>query len=147
MPASKVIPKYAPKPVAREQSLNMVCQVFIASCGKDATLISQLFFLNTTNYYWLSDIDPKDNRQVANETMIRLVREVNKYCRQSKIPLGLLIIPHTSASGFDGDEIVVIPWRAISNNAIAMESVKSLMERVKAEGYEEYVVDAMTEDK
>lgn len=136
------------RPPQRDDQLAQVAATISASAGPNPTLISQLMFFNITNYWWLTSINNLETvkpSQQLDETMIRLVRQVNRHCRDTDNSLRLLILPHTSTSEFGGDEIVVIPWASVAQSATAQEAVNDIMARVTEDGYDEYVIDAKIE--
>ncbi|QYW03284.1 hypothetical protein pEaSNUABM14_00325 [Erwinia phage pEa_SNUABM_14] len=133
------------KPSSKEEAKKLVAEFLLGTIGISPTQVSQQLLLNITNYNYLTSVAysgrSTDYSQAAAH---KTVKELNEFCRKHKIQLGLLIMPHTSASEYDGDVIVAIPWEHVKNNPQIQSAVNSLFESVEADGYPQYVTDAKT---
>lgn len=133
------------RPVSPEEAKKLVVEMLLASIGVDPTILSQQMLLNIANYNYLTSIVDTGKANAANQTVLhKTVKELNAFCRLHKIPLGLLIMPHTSASDYSGDEVVAIPWESVRKNASSQSAINSLFQTVEADGYPQFVTDAKT---
>ncbi|QZE59564.1 hypothetical protein MPK66_gp320 [Erwinia phage pEa_SNUABM_2] len=140
-----VISRGGYRPVSAEEAKKLVVEMLLASIGVDPTILSQQMLLNIANYNYLTSIVDTGKANTANQTVLhKTVKELNAFCRLHKIPLGLLIMPHTSASDYSGDEVVAIPWESVRKNASSQSAVNSLFQTVEADGYPQFVTDAKT---
>lgn len=147
-PKKHSISRSAMRPQEKNHKLANIANMVLAAIGSNVTLMSQTMVLNTANYHWLTSVpdtnaDTPENRQLLHKT----VKEVNEYCRTNKIRLGLLIIPHTSVSEFDSDEVCAIPWAQVEKDPMLRRTVDALFEQIEADGVEgaKYVRDAKTD--
>lgn len=135
------------KPIERDHKIANVANMLLGSIGNDMTLISQAMLLNITNYQWLTDIPNTNKNSVDNISVLhKTVKDINEYCRRRSVGLGLLIIPHTSASEYESDEVCAIPWQVVRADPKLMSGVTSLFDRVIQDSThgESYVKDAKT---
>ncbi|QZE60237.1 hypothetical protein pEaSNUABM35_00320 [Erwinia phage pEa_SNUABM_35] len=140
-----VISRGGYRPVSPEEAKKLVVEMLLASIGVNPTIMSQQMLLNIANYNYLTSIADTGKANTANQIVLhKTVKELNAFCRLHKIPLGLLIMPHTSASDYSGDEVVAIPWESVRKNAPSQSAVNSLFQTVEADGYPQFVTDAKT---
>lgn len=133
------------KPKSDDEARKLVVEFILGTIGVDPTLISQSMLLNMTNYNWLTSVaDTSKATQNTQSILHKTVKDLNGFCRLHKIPLGLLIMPHTSASDFTGDEVVAIPWEHVKKNPQSQSAINSIFETVIADGYPQFVTDAKT---
>ncbi|UAW96815.1 hypothetical protein pEaSNUABM22_00328 [Erwinia phage pEa_SNUABM_22] len=143
--AKVVISRGGYRPASHEEAQKLVVEMLLASIGVDPTILSQQMLLNVANYNFLTSIADTGKANNANQTTLhKTVKELNAFCRLHKIPLGLLIMPHTSASDYAGDEVVAIPWEHVLKNTLSQNAVNSLFQTVEADGYPQFVTDAKT---
>jgi len=149
MKPSKV--KISRSPMRPEETRHKVANVanmILGTIGTQVTLMSQTMMLNMANYHWLTNVTDTEQDTPANKQLLhKTVKDVNEYCRTNKIRLGLLIIPHTSASDYASDEVCAIPWEHVCKDARLRQTVKSLFERVEADSDDgrKFVRDAKTD--
>lgn len=133
------------KPSSQEEAKKLIAEFILGTIGVDPTIISQQMLLNIANYNYLTSIADTGKATTANQLSLhKTVKELNGFCRSHKIPLGLLIMPHTSTSDFSGDEVVAIPWEHVQKNPLSQSAVNSLFETVDADGFPQFVTDAKT---
>ncbi|AQT28785.1 hypothetical protein YOLOSWAG_316 [Erwinia phage vB_EamM_Yoloswag] len=136
------------RPEQRDHKLANVVNFLLGTIGTQATMVSQTMLLNTANYHWLTSVsdtrsDTKENRRVLHKT----VKDLNAYCRKNKIPLGLLIMPHTSASDSSGDDVCAIPWTHVKASAAQRSAINSLFALSMNDYGEQFVRDAKTDSE
>lgn len=135
------------KPSSPEEAKKLVAEFILGTIGVDPTIVSQHMLLNITNYNWLTSIADTSKATGTNQSILhKTVKDINGFCRIHQIPLGLLIMPHTSASDYTGDEVVAIPWNHVKKNPTSQSAIKSLFDTVTADGYPQFVTDAKTID-
>lgn len=137
------------RPEETNHKLANVANMILGSIGTQVTLMSQTLVLNMSNYCWLTSVTNTEQDTPANKKLLhKTVKDVNEYCRTNKIRLGLLIIPHTTASEFTSDEVCAIPWSQIEKDARLSHTVKTLFEQVEADSAEgtKFVRDAKTDE-
>ena len=140
-----VISRGGYRPSSPEEAQKLVAEFILGTIGVNPTVISQQMLLNVANYNYLTSIADTGKANQANQNALhKTVKELNAFCRLHKIPLGLLIMPHTSASDYAGDEVVAIPWEHVRTNALSQSAIDSLFEVVVADGYPQFVTDAKT---
>lgn len=133
------------RPSSPEEAQKLVAEFILGTIGVNPTVISQQMLLNVANYNYLTSIPDTGKATQANQSALhKTVKELNAFCRLHKIQLGLLIMPHTSASDYVGDEVVAIPWEHVQKNALSQSAITSLFETVEADGYPQFVTDAKT---
>ncbi|QZE56520.1 hypothetical protein pEaSNUABM40_00325 [Erwinia phage pEa_SNUABM_40] len=143
--AKVVISRGGYRPSSQEESQKLVAEFLLGNIGINPTVISQQMLLNIANYNYLTSIVDTGKATQANQsTLHKTVKELNAFCRSHKIPLGLLIMPHTSTSDYAGDEVVAIPWEHVRSNTLSQSAIESLFETVEADGYPQFVTDAKT---
>lgn len=143
--AKVVISRGGYKPSSQEEAQKLIAEFILGTIGVDPTVISQQMLLNIANYNYLTSIADTGKATEANQkTLHKTVKELNAFCRLHKISLGLLIMPHTSASDYAGDEVVAIPWEHVQKNALSQSAIDSLFKTVEADGYPQFVTDAKT---
>lgn len=136
------------RPQELNHKLANVANMILGTVGTQVTLMSQTIMLNMTNYHWLTNVTDTERDTPANKQLLhKTVKDVNEYCRTNKIRLGLLIIPHTSASEYVSDEVCAIPWAHVEKEPRLRSTVKTLFERVEADGDDglKFVRDAKTD--
>lgn len=135
------------RPASTDEAKKLVVEFILGTIGVDPTLISQSMLLNMTNYNWLTSVVDTSKATQNNQSILhKTVKDLNGFCRLHKIPLGLLIMPHTSASDYTGDEVVAIPWEHVKKNPQSQSAINSLFDTVTADGYPQFVTDAKTFD-
>ncbi|AWY08583.1 hypothetical protein HOT49_gp328 [Erwinia phage vB_EamM_Alexandra] len=140
-----VISRGGYRPSSHEEAQKLVAEFILGTIGVDPTVISQQMLLNIANYNYLTSIADTGKANVANQNALhKTVKELNAFCRMHKISLGLLIMPHTSASDYSGDEVVAIPWEHVRKNPLSQSAINSLFQTVEADGYPQFVTDAKT---
>lgn len=133
------------RPSSQEEAQKLIAEFILGTIGVDPTVISQQMLLNIANYNYLTSIADTGKANAANQAALhKTVKELNAFCRLHKIQLGLLIMPHTSASDYSGDEVVAIPWEHVQKNALSQSAIESLFQTVEADGYPQFVTDAKT---
>ncbi|QQO90475.1 hypothetical protein pEaSNUABM5_00333 [Erwinia phage pEa_SNUABM_5] len=149
MKPSKVKISRSPmRPEEVNHKLANIANMILGTIGTQVTLMSQTMTLNMANYHWLTNVTDTEQDTPANKQLLhKTVKDVNEYCRTNKIRLGLLIIPHTSASDYASDEVCAIPWAHVCTDARLRQTVKSLFERVEADNEDghKFVRDAKTD--
>ena len=149
MKPSKVKISRSPmRPTETDHKLANIANMILGTIGTQVTLMSQTMTLNMANYYWLTNVSDTEQDTPANRQLLhKTVKDVNEYCRTNKIRLGLLIIPHTSASDYTGDEVCAIPWAHVVTDPRLRSTVNTLFERVEADGDDghKFVRDAKTD--
>ncbi len=135
------------RPSDSEEAKKLSAEFILGTIGIDPTIISQQMLLNITNYTYLTSVPDTSKANAAIQNILhKTVKHINGFCRNHKIPLGLLIMPHTSASDYSGDEVVAIPWDHVKKNPQSQSAVNSLFDTVTADGYPQFVTDARTLD-
>ena len=133
------------RPASQEEALKLTVEFILGTIGVDPTVISQQMLLNVTNYNYLTSVvDTGKATEATNNLLHKTVKELNGFCKTHKIALGLLIMPHTSASDFAGDEVIAIPWEHVYKNPQSQAAINSLFETVNADGFPQFVADAKT---
>lgn len=133
------------KPSSTEEAKKLIVEFILGAIGINVTVISQQMLLNIANYNHLTSIPDTGRATQANQSALhKTVKDLNGFCRTHKIQLGLLIMPHTSASDYAGDEVVAIPWAHVQKSPTMQSAVNSLFETVTTDGYPQFVADAKT---
>ena len=136
------------RPQETQHKIANIANMILGTTGVQMTLMSQTLVLNMANYHWLTNVVDTERDTVENRALMRkTVKDVNEYCRTNKIRLGLLIIPHTSASEYPSDEVCAIPWQHVERDARMSSAIQALFDRVEADSEEgrRLVLDAKTE--
>lgn len=130
------------RPPTEENQLQQLAHFFLGTIGQNLTIVSQLVLFNAANFWYLTSNETPEVQSPANSALLKTITmKLNKFCKENKIPLSVLIIPHSATSSFDGDEVVALPWEHL-HTPEAIETVTSLFEMVSSAGFQDLVDDA-----